>query len=194
MKEYDLFPTTIWSTELDLDLDVLRKEVEEFKSRVPSCQKSNQGGYQGAPFDYTPLSSAIKENTPKSDKEMGDLFMYSWVNINPRGTYNSRHNHMESVTFLSGVYYITVPKGDCGRLIFHDPRGYAINSVPESFYYRDASIVASVPPKENVVYYFPTWLEHEVGVNNTNEDRISVSFNLMRRNDAQHLVELLNST
>ena len=61
MNEYKLFPTSLWSIKLDLDLDLLRKDIKEFVLRTPSCQKSNQGGYQGAPYDYKPLSSVIKD-------------------------------------------------------------------------------------------------------------------------------------
>ena len=34
-----------------------------------------------------------------------------------------------------------------------------------------------VPIKENHLYLFPSWLEHGSRVNNTDEDRITVSFN-----------------
>ena len=191
MGHLELFPTSLWSIKLDLDLDLLRKDIKEFVLRTPSCQKSNQGGYQGAPYDYAPLSSAIKENTPKSDKEMGDLYIYSWVNINQKGTWNRNHCHMDRVNFLSGVYYVTVPKGDCGEILFHDPRGILSNSAPDTPYYKDSITTASVPPEENMLYYFPTWLEHEVGINNTDEDRVSISFNLMRREDVEVVAHML---
>ena len=191
MEEYELFPTSLWSIKLDLDLDLLRKDIKEFVLRTPSCQKSNQGGYQGAPYDYKPLSSAIKENTPKSDKEMGDLYIYSWVNINQKDTWNLQHCHMDRVNFLSGVYYVTVPKGDCGEILFHDPRGILANSAPDTPYYTDGITTKSVPPEENMLYYFPTWLEHEVGINNTDEDRVSISFNLMRREDVEVVAHML---
>ena len=191
MNEYKLFPTSLLSIKLDLDLDLLRKDIKEFVLRTPSCQKSNQGGYQGAPYDYKPLSSVIKENTPKSDKEMGDLYIYSWVNINQKDTWNRQHCHMDRVNFLSGVYYVTVPKGDCGEILFHDPRGILSNSAPDTPYYKDNITTATVPPEENMLYYFPTWLEHEVGINNTDEDRVSISFNLMRREDVEVVAHML---
>ena len=191
MNEYKLFPTSLWSIKLDLDLDLLRKDIKEFVLRTPSCQKSNQGGYQGAPYDYKPLSSVIKENTPRSDKEMGDLYIYSWVNINQKDTWIRQHCHMDRVNFLSGVYYVTVPKGDCGEILFHDPRGILANSAPDTPYYKDSITTTSILPEENMLYYFPTWLEHEVGINNTDEDRVSISFNLMRREDVEVVAHML---
>ena len=43
-----------------------------------------------------------------------------------------------------------------------------------------------------MLYYFPTWLEHEVGINNTDEDRVSISFNLIRREDVEIVANMLN--
>jgi hypothetical protein len=34
-----------------------------------------------------------------------------------------------------------------------------------------------IPIKENHLYLFPSWLEHGSRVNNTDEDRITMSFN-----------------
>ena len=192
MEYLELFPSPVWKTKLDLDLDPIRKEIKEFASKTPSDKRSNKGGYQGAPFDYKPLSKLIKDAAPKSDKEMGDLFIFSWVNINHKGTWNRNHCHMDGTNFLSGVYYVTVPKGDCGELVFNDPKGVVANSAPDTPYYKNSVITASFKPEENMLYYFPTWLEHEVGTNNTDEDRVSISFNLIRREDVEIVANMLN--
>ena len=77
VKEEKLFSTSLWKTKLDLDLDPLRKEVEKYASGYRTKRVSNVGGYQSGPFEYEPLTSAIKNNVPKSDKEMGELYIYS---------------------------------------------------------------------------------------------------------------------
>ena len=59
------------------------------------------------------------------------------ININQKDTWNLQHCHMDRVNFLSGVYYVTVPKGDCGEILFHDPRGILANSAPDTPYYTD---------------------------------------------------------
>ena len=43
-----------------------------------------------------------------------------------------------------------------------------------------------------MLLYFPCWLEHEVEPNNTDEDRISISFNLIRKKDVERYQEILN--
>ncbi len=60
VEERKLFSTSLWNIKLDLDLDPIRKEVEKYTSRYRSKRASNIGGYQSGPFDYKPLTSAIK--------------------------------------------------------------------------------------------------------------------------------------
>ena len=191
IEEQKLFSTSLWKTKLDLDLDLIRKEVELYASRYESQYVSNIGGYQSGPFDYAPLSSAIKENTPKSDKEMGDLYIYSWVNINGPNCYNTIHTHNTGAVFLSGVYYVTVPKDACGAILFHDPRGKSIGAAPDLKYFEYSNNVM-IKPEENMLYYFPSWLEHEVTCNLSNENRISISFNLTRKKQIEENLQYLN--
>lgn len=185
MKTIHLFPTTVWETYLNLDLDELRREIYNFSKVTPTENLSNFGGYQGHCFGYKPLTNAIKHNVPRcDDQELGDLFISTWVNINNRGNYNSRHTHSNGINFLSGVYYVTVPKNS-GNIVFFDPKSMIFSSAPDGEYYRrSASEVCE--PKENMLLLFPSWLEHEVEQNNTDEDRISISFNLIRKNDVDN--------
>ena len=52
-------------------------------------------------------------------------------------------------------------------------------------------IKASIIKKEDKIFYFPSWLEHEVDVNNSDEERISISFNIIRKNDCDWKMYLL---
>jgi hypothetical protein len=192
VEEQIIFPTSIWKTKLDLDLDPIRKELDKYASGYQSKRESNVGGYQSGPFDYEPLTSAIKNNVPKSDKEMGELYIYSWFNINGPKCYNTIHSHNDGKTFFSGVYYVTVPKDLCGEIIFHDPRGGAIGAAPDSKYFNTDNTVVQVIPEENMLYYFPSWLEHEVSCNLSNENRISISFNLIRKKTVEENLQFLN--
>ena len=49
-----------------------------------------------------------------------------------------------------------------------------------------------IEPKENMLLYFPGWLEHEVEPNNSNEERISISFNLIRKEDVDRYQQFYN--
>ena len=193
MEGYELFPTTVWSVDLNLDLDELRKEVFSFSKINPSENFSNVGGYQGHGFDYEPLNDAIKRNIPQyEDPELGDLFISNWVNINGRGAYNRKHTHADGINFLSGVYYVTVPKNS-GSIVFFDPKQPIFHSMADMRYYgQDKLYNYTIPAKENRLLLFPCWLEHEVEPNNTDEDRISISFNLIRKVDVERYQEILN--
>ena len=176
MKEYQLFPSTVWSTELDLDLDEMRREVREFSLTHSSHNASNVGGLQFNCFDYDPLMDSIKKNAPKHNgSELGDLYIFSWLNVNLSGSYNHRHTHSDGINFLSGVYYAKVPENS-GGIVFHDskpPIFYA--SADMRYFERDQK--HRIMPKENMLLYFPGWLEHEVESNNSNEESTIVSDN-----------------
>ena len=188
MNEYGLFPTLLWSGDLDLDLAELRKEIYKFQKVNPSENYSNAGGYQGHGFDYKPLVDAIKDVIPRyEDPELGDLFIghNMWVNINGRGAHNRRHVHADGIHFLSGVYYVTVPENS-GHIMFYDPRPTIIHSFADTRYYgQGIPGVYPIQPKENMLLLFPSWLEHEVEANQTNEDRISISFNIVREKNLE---------
>ena len=194
MNGYDLFPSTVWTFDLDLDLDELRREVYSFSKTQPTIfgNYSNAGGYQGHYFDYKLLNDSIRDNIPRyKDPDLGDLYINSWVNINSKGCYNTRHSHAEAANLLSGVYYVTVPENS-GAIRFYDPRPSVIHSFADSRYYMPPQIYP-IQPKENMLLLFPCWLEHEVGVNDSDEDRISISFNLMRVKDIENFEALRSS-
>tara|TARA_B100001029_G_C14837075_1_gene326197 strand:- start:45 stop:626 length:582 start_codon:yes stop_codon:yes gene_type:complete len=191
VKEYQLFPSTVWSTELDLDLDELRREAKDFSLTHPSQNYSNVGGYQANCFDYKPLINSIKNNAPRCNEiELGDLYIFSWLNINGQGSYNLRHTHSDGINFLSGTYYVSVPK-DSGGIVFHDSKPPIFYSMADMRYFgRDQ--MYRIEPKENMLLYFPGWLEHEVEPNNSNEERISISFNLIRKEDVDRYQQFYN--
>jgi uncharacterized protein (TIGR02466 family) len=100
-----------------------------------------------------------------------------WAVVNSPGSSNRLHNH--PFNYLSGVFYLQVPS-DSGSLIFHDPRPQNEVLMPpkkpdESIH---VSSRVSWNPKPNDLIFFPSWLNHEVGKNNSNEERIVLSFNL----------------
>ena len=108
------------------------------------------------------------------------LFVTAWVNINPPNAFNLKHNHPTSD--LSGVLWIKSQK-DSGNIVFESPRSFATHQEIEC--YREDF-------KENNNYFhsfhfnpvagrllvFPSHLDHHVNFNESQEDRISVSFNI----------------
>ena len=104
-----------------------------------------------------------------------------WANINPPGGMNRAHQHPNSL--WSGVYYIKAPKNS-GHLKIDDPRSVASMVRPNQK-------KGPVPPRlfrethyEPVAgrcIMFPSWLMHCVDPNQSNDIRISVSFNFLQK-------------
>ena len=100
-----------------------------------------------------------------------------WAVVNGLGSKNKLHTH--PFNYLSGVFYLQVSPNS-GTLTFHDPRPQAeVLSPPKN---KNESIHTSSrvawTPKQNDLLFFPSWLNHEVEKNNSNEERIVISFNL----------------
>ena len=105
-----------------------------------------------------------------------------WANINPPGGYNRPHIHPNS--HFSGVYYIKAPQNS-GEIVFNDPRSGAHMIMPErvkdikppSHLWREVRVI----PLEGRMLMFPSWLWHCVEPNESNDIRISVSFNFIQK-------------
>lgn len=101
----------------------------------------------------------------------------AWVNTQPTGARNNQHLHAGGCC-LSGVYYVSLPVG-AGRLIVHDPRKVAVHaafsSICRAKLHPDA---VPVQPAEGMLVIFPSWLEHSVEENKSDDLRISLAFNV----------------
>jgi uncharacterized protein (TIGR02466 family) len=91
-----------------------------------------------------------------------------WLNVMPAGVVHSLHLHPTS--FISGTYYVQVPKG-AGSLKLEDPRLSKMMAAPPG------RAFVSLPAKAGDVVLFESWLRHEVPPARYAGDRISVSFN-----------------
>ncbi len=108
------------------------------------------------------------------------LFVTAWVNINPPDAFNLKHDHPTSN--LSGVIWLKAPK-DCGNIVFESPCSFAthqeIECYNEDFKEKNNYFHSfSFNPIEGRMVVFPSHLEHHVDFNDSQEDRISVSFNI----------------
>ncbi len=99
-----------------------------------------------------------------------------WAIINRGGAANSRHHHGNCA--ISAAYYVRAPK-NCGDIVFYDPRPAPVFSHPycNKPNYLNA-MVNSVTPVEGGLVLFPSYLDHSVNENLSNEERIVISFNL----------------
>lgn len=100
-----------------------------------------------------------------------------WATVLSKGASHRVHSHPNN--FLSGVYYARVPSG-ADTINFHDPRnqtGIIRPPVVELTAENTDQVVIKV--KNGTLLVFPSYLEHSVDANRSEEERISISFNIM---------------
>ena len=99
-----------------------------------------------------------------------------WINILPEGGTHAAHINPHSV--ISGTTYVAMPEG-AGALKLEDPRlpmmmhaPLRLKSAPQ-----EVQPFVYVKPKVGEVLLWESWLRHEVPMNMSEDERISVSFN-----------------
>jgi uncharacterized protein (TIGR02466 family) len=99
-----------------------------------------------------------------------------WINILPEGGIHTGHIHPHSV--ISGTTYVALPDGSAS-IKFEDPRLPMMMASPGRIKDAPESLrpFVYVTPKVGDVLLWESWLRHEVPMNMSEEDRISVSFN-----------------
>jgi uncharacterized protein (TIGR02466 family) len=99
-----------------------------------------------------------------------------WINILPEGGTHSGHIHPHSV--ISGTTYVAMPEG-ASAIKFEDPRLPMMMAAPARL--KDAReemrTFAYVAPAVGDVLLWESFIRHEVPMNMSEDDRISVSFN-----------------
>lgn len=190
-KVTNLFPSSIHRLGINNFNDYKNKLVEETyqeRNEDPKGRKiSNRGGWQSDEIEIRQCKSetlkkiivdSLSNFEPISEKV--SMFVEGWKNINGPGNFNVKHNHPRSD--LSGVLWIKTPKNS-GNIVFTSPhvfnRYQEIDSYTDEFKYNSNSYISYYfIPKEGHILIFPSFLEHEVEINKSDEDRISYSFNI----------------
>ena len=99
-----------------------------------------------------------------------------WINILPEGGTHSSHLHPHSV--ISGTTYVSMPDG-ASALKLEDPRSARMMAAParRKGARRELQTFTYEKPSVGDVLLWESWLRHEVPMNMSEDDRISVSFN-----------------
>ena len=99
-----------------------------------------------------------------------------WINILPEGGLHTSHIHPHSV--ISGTTYVKVPEG-ASAIKYEDPRSAMMMAAPvrRKDARRELRTFAYVAPEPGDVLLWESWLRHEVPMNMSEDERISVSFN-----------------
>lgn len=181
--KHELFSSSIWGFywKDPLWIEKAVSFAQHLSTTTASVSKSNSLGWQShdfihketlfVPFVQQLLRVVNSEILPECGGEPFEIDAL-WINVNYPGACNFSHIHDHS---LSGVYYLSVPtpSPSAGRLVFIDPRQRVSMST-----HRIKSSNYPVVPDVGACIVFPSWLEHYVEPNRTQDVRISISFNL----------------
>jgi uncharacterized protein (TIGR02466 family) len=99
-----------------------------------------------------------------------------WINILPEGGVHTSHIHPHSV--ISGTTYVKMPEG-ASALKLEDPRSQMMMAAParKPDAREEMKQFVYIKPVVGDVLMWESWLRHEVPMNMSEDDRISVSFN-----------------
>ena len=190
------FPTPVWTLQLD-DYQSINEQMYKFIKKTQSkdqqgISKSNIKGWHSKDFN-------MQENEPKNfikfilpaieqvitdmnwEKQKQSININNmWSIINTGGAANLRHQHGNST--ISGAYYVRAPKNS-GDIVFYDPRPAPVYTYPKALNPNLLNAqVNGINPKEGALVLFPSYLDHSVNENLSNEERIVISFNISIQN------------
>ena len=188
-----LFPTVIHQIKVD-NFKSIKNDLVNFvygeREKDPEGLKfSNMGGWQSQPTykDYDNILLSIVTKTIKSyfnnnvlDMSKEIVFEGLWMSINKKGDYNATHDHPNC--HMAGAFWINSPEG-CGNFECQSPHSYnygqEIGVYTSNFRDKTNSYGSyGFLPIEGSIMLFPASLNHRVTPNQSDEDRISSSFNL----------------
>ena len=95
----------------------------------------------------------------------------SWFSLFKKGNYGHIHHHGNSD--ISGVYYVKT-NGEDGNLFFETPNPH----LGTSKVFSALTPRHEYKPEEGNIMLFPGWLMHGIQTNTTDNERISLSFNI----------------
>tara|TARA_B100000900_G_scaffold406406_1_gene417382 strand:- start:92 stop:700 length:609 start_codon:yes stop_codon:yes gene_type:complete len=194
-KSEFLFPTQVAIADIENFKDFqddLVKWIYEYKKKDSGISRiSNKGGWQSlskevfndegfAPFQPL-IVETVKELLLEFNIARETTLVQMWLNINGPNSYNVSHRHPN--VELAGVLWIKQTP-EQGRFVFDNM----------DIGYRDAMLINAtdrehlekykMPPEyvpkysDGTICIFPANLTHRVEINETKEDRISISFNI----------------
>ena len=190
MIREEFFPTSVFGKDIQLDNDKLAQDIINWSNQDPGVSKTNVKGWHSTTDmaskpEYQLLVNELmimckdvfKEEWLDREPVLGNM----WANINPKEGMNQPHIHPNSL--FSGVYYVK-SNPQAGRLKIYDPRPGAqivmpvrLEGQPPKHLWRDANL----DPVTGRLIMFPAWLWHAVEPNQSNDLRISVSFNFIQQ-------------
>jgi uncharacterized protein (TIGR02466 family) len=191
---FTYFPHPIFQYKLDNYEDHNKeysKYIYELQKEDSKGQKlSNVNGWHSPFFDLSSRETIGYKFLMKIQPYIADVFKsYGWVFnpqkvkcsgmwaiINKKGNFNTEHIHPNSN--LSGAYYVKAPK-NCGKFKVVNPHSISRDKFPPRENPNELNrLVAEHEIEEGDLLIFPSYLPHSVLPNQSDDDRIVISFNI----------------
>src|SRR5262252_7938781 len=197
-----MFPTLVWKLQLNpTTRDSIEAEVlallETLRRGEPPLREGE--GWQSEQNLHR--RHEIRDLTAHIDQAVRSILRFlhigydafeitgCWLNVLPKGAAHRLHTHPNN--FLSGVYYVRTHPG-ANTINFHDPRNQTgIIRPPAVELTAENTDQAVVRVTDGTMLVFPAYLQHSVDASTSDEERISISFNIMFSSFTENLTKPL---
>ena len=189
-----LFPEPIFKYQFE-NYKKINNELEKYIYKLyeednNGLERSNRGGWHSKNFRLAEKDSIqqkfaiqVQDYILKTFQSLGwkikdknIRIKEMWAIINKKNDFNVIHTHPNC--YLSAAYYVKAPK-DCGNFKVESPNIAKRYAYPEIANQNELNVeVASINISEGDLLLFPAYLPHKVGKNESDEDRIVISFNV----------------
>jgi len=174
--------------EQNIELEKYIKNLYEKDSN--GLQRSNIDGWHSQDFSLKEKDTAAYKFFTSLKKYLIDVFKIlgwqydpnkiimtnMWAIINKKNNFNLPHIHPNC--YLSAAYYVKTHDG-CGKIKFTNPNLASRQRSPLIENKTDFNQNGiEIDPKEGDLLFFPAYLTHEVLRNNSDKERIVISFNI----------------
>ena len=193
MNLMPIYSTPLWQSEypeFDEHKELFLASVKEYREQNPTIEppRSNIAGYQSPSTlqgqeELRPLFEYICQMAYKAVADLDfvdcDIALTeAWLNVNDsRQCMNVEHIHGD---VFSGVFYLQAPEGS-GKLAIVNPginrmwAGCELGLQKNQF----TGDRIRIEPVEGNIIIFPSYVPHFVETNDHDEERISISFNIV---------------
>ena len=182
MKEelLELFPTPLLITQYEQPID---KELAYLKTISYRKQQGNNNfrsddSYLLRNEEFKDIKNFLKESVDRFTTNVINtkqrlVITQCWANRNPKGSKHHEHVHPNSI--ISGVMYFQINE-KLPPISFSKERQDGVKLDPIKYNHMNSESFM-LPCKTGELILFPSSLKHSVPINQSEEDRISVSFN-----------------
>ena len=186
---YNIFPAPVVMGQYENHAsikEVLLPKFYEYEKSTP-CENYWHGGYTSYGSDEQvlfwdeceDLTNFIGNSVANFHSHIGLIgnvaLQNSWFSINRQYALHEKHNHLPST--WSGVYYVQCDEEDSGLTFVNKNLDsnwpYSSRSEPNEY----NSSVNTFQPQTGTLILFPSYLNHKVEQQTTENERVTIAFN-----------------